>query len=80
MRSRKPCQCTHLYGVQSERIFLKYSIAKTAAKPCFSSQDCTYQMSRAMRRLRTGYAALHTSDEAAEDEDAAAEPGCAALA
>ena len=31
-------------------------------------------------RLCTGYAALRTSDAAAEDEDAAAEPGCAALA
>ena len=36
-------------------------------------------MLRAMRRLCTGYAALHKSDEAAEDGDAAAEPGCAAL-
>ena len=33
-----------------------------------------------IRGLCAGYAALHTSDEAAEDEDAAAEPGCAALA
>ena len=32
-------------------------------------------MSRAMRRLRTGYAALHTSDDAAKDKDAAAELG-----
>ena len=30
--------------------------------------------------LCTGYAALHTSDDAAEDEDAVAEPSCAALA
>ena len=28
----------------------------------------------------TGYAAPHTSDDAAKDKDAAAEPGCAALA
>ena len=40
----------------------------------------THQMLRAMRRLCTGYAALHTSDDAAEDEDAVAEPSCAALA
>ena len=33
-----------------------------------------------IRRLCAGYAALHTADDAAEDEDAAAEPGCAALA
>ena len=33
-----------------------------------------------IRRLCAGYAALHTADDAAEGEDAAAEPGCAALA
>ena len=38
------------------------------------------RMLRAMRRLCTGYAALHTSDDAAENEDSAAEPSCAALA
>ena len=32
------------------------------------------------RRLCAGYAALHTAVQAASDEDAAAEPGCAALA
>ena len=45
-----------------------------------SAGELLLVFSQLVRRLCTGYAALHTSDEAAEDEDAAAEPGCAALA